>query len=86
MIANRVLLGVLAFSVAHAALAGPGVPLGTSLGNALGGALGVVFGAPLPIVEGGLLTVADLFDVVLKEITLVFAERLPNRVIGAAAA
>ena len=57
MFANRVLLGVLAGLGANAASAGT-VPLGAQLGEALGRVAGIAFGAPLPFVEGGLLTVA----------------------------
>ena len=60
-----VVAGSLALTVASAALAG-GTPLGTALGNGLGtalgnglgAALGFQLGVPLPIVGGGLLTVA----------------------------
>ena len=59
--ANKLIVGALAISMANGALAAA-VPLGTSLGVGLGGRLGEVLGNPLgfllPIVSGGLLTVA----------------------------
>jgi hypothetical protein len=60
--ANKLIVGALAVSMANGALAGLTVPLGASLGVSLGGRLGEVLGNPLglllPIVSGGLLSVA----------------------------
>ena len=62
MRANKLIVGALAVSMANGALAGPTVSLGASLGVSLGGRLGEVLGNPLglllPIVSGGLLSVA----------------------------
>jgi hypothetical protein len=59
---NKLIVVTSAFAMANVALAGPTVPLGTSLGVSLGGVLGAVLGSPLgsvlPIAGGGLLIVA----------------------------
>jgi hypothetical protein len=49
-----------ALAMANVALAGPTVPLGTSLGVRLGAALGSRLGSVLPIASGALLLVAAL--------------------------
>ena len=68
MNANKLIMGTFACVMANAALAGPTVPLGTSLGRSLGVTLGAVLGVPLgadlPIASVALLTIAAVSLVV----------------------
>ena len=60
---KQLIVGILACSMANAALAGAvalGTPLGRSLGVGLGQVLGLSLGSALPIASGGLLAVAGV--------------------------
>lgn len=55
MLANKIVLGILALTATNAMAGGR---LGTTLGQRLGDVLGLTLGTSLPLVGGGLLAVA----------------------------